>query len=343
MGKGNYGHRFMASAGNIYGAMQQDGLLKSLFDDSIAQKLEPLRQKGWKWDQASERLVPGMTTAQKYLSFDTPWCHAKGTPLKHCTLDHMIIFNTWGIIPKRCQHCWKVVVAPDTVEQLFQLEQLELQMDVPCKCGIELRDYTPRHYGGYFYNNSIEEGRDKYELVRTLVDKEIKDGKDISVILKRGCTEFELLRGPSPFWHTTQEDDDFCETVDAYVEIPRQNTGQCNMVKNTVRIKWLYWAFANGDKSYKVLNGGKDLYAPPVLYHKGDIDGIKADLASARANALGGVDSDTAYKFLENSQKLADEYKVDLNQLKLALGDEVEGSPVKNVPYEMIGEQDQTT
>lgn len=337
----NFGHRMGASPGNVYGAMNHKGFLLELLEEDMASLLAPLSDQGWKWDAAIERLViPGNSN---FLNFNTPWCHAKGTPHKHCSLDHMVLFNIYGIIPPRCQHCWKVVVAPNTVKQLFDLEQLELRKDVPSKCGIELRDYTPRHYGGYFYNHSLEEGREKYELVREAMDKEIEGGKDIDVILKRGCTEFELVKGPSPFWCTTKEEERLIDIIDSYVEMPQGNKPQSELIKQNVRIKWLYWAFANGDKTYKMFNGGQNLYTPPVLYHEGDLEGMKADIARGRAGVLAGVKPDMSSKFLKVAQSFSEEHDISLDRLKITLGDETEGSPLSKIPKEVIGEHDELT
>ena len=155
-------------------------------------------------------------------------------------------------------------------------------MDVPSKCGIEMRDYTPKHYGGYFYTHSLEEGRERYEQVRKGVDEAIDGGKDLSVILKRGCTEYEMIKGPSVYWHNTAEESKMLELIDAFVDLSRSNNRQSEMVKNSVRLKWALWAHSNGDFTYKELNNGKALFPDYVKYHEGDIEDIKKDLESAQ-------------------------------------------------------------
>ena len=337
----NFGHAFMRAPDTIYARMHRHGLLADWVEDDIATLLSPLFNAGWIWDCSKERLVmPNTVTA---MNFDTPWCHAKGTPFKHCGLDHMIIFNTYNVIPPRCQHCWKVVVAPNNFKQLMQLEQLEFKMDVPSKCGIELRDFTPRHYGGYFYNNSFEEGREKYEAVRKEVDRQLDDGKDVSVILKRACTEFELVKGPSPFWANTKEEENLCDVINAYVEVPFAQKPQSELVKRNVRCKWLYWAYANGDHTYKPFNGGQELYTPPVKYHEGDIDAIKADIAVGRNATLNNVPPKITTDFIKLAHEYSKETGISLDKLRPSLGDKTEGSPLYHVPKEAIGEHDELT
>ena len=251
---------FLGSGSALYNTMTHEGVLRAWLDEDYNSLLSPLMGAGFQWDANSERLIlPSLYNAKK-LVYTTPWCHAKGTPRKHCGLDHQVTFNHFHIIHPRCLECWKVVVTPETFKQLCQLEVLQKNMNVPSKCGIEMRDYTPKHYGGYFYTHSLEEGRERYEQVRKGVDEAIDGGKDLSVILKRGCTEYEMIKGPSVYWHNTAEESKMLELIDAFVDLSRSNNRQSEMVKNSVRLKWALWAHSNGDFTYKELNNGKSLF-----------------------------------------------------------------------------------
>lgn len=343
---------FRQSDGKIYGTMNYQGELRDQVTSDVTRVLSPLMGHGYYWDPETMTLD---TPGPKTLGLETPWCHAKGTHTKNCLFDHHLAFNLFGIIPPRCQECWKVVATPNNFAQLMELEEVQKQLPYACKCGIELRDYTPKHYGSYYYNDSFDEGRDKYHMVRELMDKHITGGKEIDVILKRGCTEFEMIKGPSPFWHMTKEEERVYEILTAYVHNQRNNRRQPEHVKKHVKIVWALWAHANGDFSYLPWNDNKPLFPDYVKYHEGDRDGIKADLALARAQATGNLKADTALEFLDMAQEFADEKDVPLTNLMHALGAR-ERDPIhlnmvpKPAPTEvpeydekMIGEHDELT
>ncbi len=332
----------MTSGPMIYNTLNHKGILGKWVKEDMSSLFKPLEARGFAWCANFEKMVMPGAKSHRAILFNTPWCHAKGTPRKHCGLDHQVTFNTWGIIPPRCLSCWKVTVTPNTFKQLMQLEVLQKNLDVPAKCGIELRDYTPKFYGGYFYTHSLDEGRERYEQVRKAVDQEIEGGKDISVILKRGCTEYEMVKGPSPFWHNTRDEEEFLELVDAFVEVPRGNNKQSSLVKTNVRLKWALWAHANGDFSYKELNNGESLFPDYVKYHEGDIDGIKSELAVAHANAVEGIPEDTAFKFIKMAKWFADTNDIEPKKLGSIFHGTEEVS-LKSVPEATKGEQDELT
>lgn len=341
---------FLNSPPMLYETMKHDGVLKQWAEQDWPTILQPLAKMGWNWNPNNERLELPLQKFGGSMQFNTPWCHAMGTHSKHCGMDHQILFNVWRIIHPRCLHCWKVVVTPATFKQLLQLERLQLDSGVPCKCGIELRDYTPKFYGGYFYNNSLDEGRERYEQVRKAVDEQLDDGKNVSVILKRGCTEYEFVKGPSVYWHNTPEEEAMIEAIEAYVDVPRSNTRQSEMIKNNVRLRWAIWAHMNGDMSYKEFNGGRSLFPDYLHYEEGDIEDLKHDLAVGNAQARAGVDPEVTNEFLAVAQQLADKHEVPMNEMTTLLGAEVSNPLMwkhfnvrKNTPEPMKGEQDQST
>ena len=340
---------FGTSHPGIYNKMQFEGFARELEGEDYYTILAPLLQMNYRWD-ANKKYMKQM--GEGYLSAETPWCHSKGTPFKHCNLDHQITFNTFNIIPPRCLNCWKVVVTPTTLVQLFELEQIELQMNVPSKCGIEMRDYTPKFYGGYFYNHSLDEGRERYEQVRKMVDSNMTNGKDVSVILKRGCTEYEMIKGPSHAWHNTRQEEYMLEVIDAFVHCPRGQGEQSRIVKNHVKMKWFLWAHMNGDMSYKKLNGGKSLFPGYVKYHEGDIDLIKRDMTISLAAVKAKIKPRDTDDFLTIAEDFAEDREIkELGLLSHSLGADsfsktnlIRATPLhKVVPEEIKGEEDGLT
>ncbi|MEA3427700.1 MAG: hypothetical protein U9Q84_00475 [Thermodesulfobacteriota bacterium] len=220
---------------------------------------------------------------------DTPWHHVKHLNTKKCGVDHNVKFNIFGYVPPRCMECWKVVAKPRTIKELFLLLEVEKSLNRASKCGIELRYYTPRLYGGYFYNNSLDEGRHCYEIVRRAVDEHISKG--VGVILKRGCTEYELALGPSAAWHITDEQYRIDEKLESMVDTYTPNTeGQTDACIAQVHTHWMEWAWKNQDPTVKEFIGDMPLYPETMTYHTGDLNEIKLDLMRAKAKVKYGIE-----------------------------------------------------
>lgn len=176
-----------------------------------------------------------------------------------------------GFIHSRCHECWKVVVKPHTVEELFKLYDYQQRIDIPAKCGVEVRKYVPRLYGGYFYNKSLEQGRECHRIVEEGIHKIIS--KDIEVVLKRGCTEFEMQFGASDKWKILPEQkkyEDKFETLFVQ-DIADPDVTPDYIAANTKR-KWLKFAAEAKppDLTYLKFTGGKYLteHIDYVTYHR---------------------------------------------------------------------------
>jgi hypothetical protein len=299
----------------------------------LPSQLNTLFMQGWHISPDS-----GMITRKAAPGWDTPWIYVKSIDSKKCNIDHNIKYNIYGFIPPRCLQCWKVVVTPNTFDQLMRLYEVELGMDVPCKCGIEVRDYTAKSYGGYFYNASFDEGRERYEQVKNAVKEHV--GDDVHVLLKRGCTEFEFKSGiPAPMWHITPQAEEINDIVDLYVDdTPVHNGRQTRYCKAHVFKRWMMWAHSRGDFSYLPWNGGERLVGDYVTFHEGDIDGIKDEIAVgeayARAKSQGvEVDPEMLKQYRELSQKYGADMQIAPDVLSNAL----------DYPTEMKNDSDQTT
>ena len=200
---------------------------------------------------------------------DTPWVLNKKLAT-HPTIDGCTEYHWFfsgkdarlGFIHSFCHDCYKVVVRPKTVKQLFQLCDLQEKMDYPSKCGIELRPYVPALYGGYFYNRSLEDGK---ECLKT-IKKEVRSKIDptIKIILKRGCTEFEQRFGPSDKWMVELDQLKFeKEFLNVYVKDIGPKIEMPLYLKSHVKTKWLHWAAQNNDKTYKEFTNGVSLIGEP--------------------------------------------------------------------------------
>ena len=208
------------------------------------------------------------------MGHQAPWVYVKGSGAR-CDLYHRVFFDVLKHIPSYCRSCWKVVVMPRNLVELFNLYELQREMGVPCKCGIELRKTDSRLYGGYFYCRSLEEGQKRYEEVRELVNKHLSESTP--VILKRYCTEFEIGpdgKGPSnEVPDCTDEELEFEEFVAEH--FPRVWFGnvQPDHLTASVMVDWIHHAHERGDPTYKEFTDGSPLFKPIVTYHKEEKDG----------------------------------------------------------------------
>lgn len=337
---------FLDSNPKIYNKIElhPGGLLDKWQKDDWYQRLQPIEQMGYKWDPVDGRMK---SYGKQFLSATTPWCHRKHKPSKHCGMDHNLLFNVFGIIHPRCIECWKTVVTPRTFHELLQLEKLEWELPFAAKCGMELRDYTPKFYGGYFYSDSIDEGIETTKIVRDAVAERISPEVAKDVILKRGCTEYEMIKGPSPFWHVTKDEEEFIKHFEAYVEVTRGGlVPQAEFLKKAIRLRWALWAHMNGDMTYTDYNGGKQLFPDYVRYDDKPLDAIKHDLAVSRAVAKEDIDAEVAHDFLVFAQEWADARGQEPAKLAAALGMN-ESNPLglfrikENTPDETKGEHDE--
>lgn len=233
----------------------------------ILEKIEPLLQRGFLIWTLNGRL--GVRT--KALSWNSPWVYTELHPLLRCDVDHGIIHQFFKFVPSKCRSCWKVVVRPRTVVELFDLYELQRALALPSKCGFEPRPTVHGLYGGYFYTRSYEEGQQRYKLIRNLVSEHLSP--EISVILKRYCTEFEIDDDSPPsdqLPELTPRQKFIEEYLHATVENVIIATAQPDILMAYTMRRWIKEAYKNGDKSCLQLNNGKPLYRSLVTYHDKD-------------------------------------------------------------------------
>jgi len=186
--------------------------------------------------------------------WDGPWINVRICPYRNCFLWHSIYFNRYGIIYRKCFNCWKVVIKPQTLEDLMTLLKIQTRMDLPSKCGIERRDYA-RHggkYSGFFYAPLSGEPQDGHKLlmkVRSELYKELP--LSTPIFLKRGCTEMENKVGPSNEWVYPERQKGFEAVLDAVFDIPPLPLPSPSLIMPMMFRKWIGFAYANGDPTTK--------------------------------------------------------------------------------------------
>ena len=267
-------------------------------DPNIAELLRPFSQQGWYWDPKTGKLTVGET---KVID-DLPWI------TQNLDFDCFLVNRLFhhgvaksAMVHTHCQNCFKIVVMPRTFTELLRLEEYQEQCGMRCKCGIEIRDYVSRCYGGYFYSwepgelefqayeteggglagqyrvvnddEALRKAKIKYErIVKDMAEHvQIKE-EPIPVILKRGCTEFEMHCGPTNeprYRHISDAQIALEKALEDVVDYSHASftSAQPEAVKDAIRMRWAEWAHYIGDMTYTQWLGHA-LSVPPVTYHE---------------------------------------------------------------------------
>jgi len=182
---------------------------------------------------------------------------------------HFTVFNNFGVIPKYCFDCCKVLIEPRTVVELFKLlmvfEMLELTNDNTRKCICESRDFCSGAYKGFIYCRGVEEANEIRGIVREMLSNEISP--DVPVTLKRGCSEFERAYPGydrigsdvvmMPYNKDWKVHEDFVDH-NAVFSSPDFNVGATAPYGPSEIFAthyWLSYAATIGDTSYRVITG----------------------------------------------------------------------------------------
>lgn len=193
----------------------------------------------------------GKIRLEERVPFDRYWITNVFCPDRMCQIWTPIYFKRYGIIPKGCRNCWKVVLKPKTLRSLMEVNSIQKSLGIPSKCGLELRPYTGNvgGYGAYWYaplDGGLEAGREMFVKLR-------KEFPSESLILKRGCTEMEMLVQPSSSWDKYADEWDFKEGLlnTTFVCESERPTKEPTAYVTYTLMQWIEWAFEHGDETYR--------------------------------------------------------------------------------------------
>lgn len=201
-------------------------------------------------------------------STDSPWIHQYRHLTNHpnCEMWHQLFWEHTGWTPSECKSCWKVVVHIPSVRNLFQVYELQKEMERVCKCGLEYRPTDERRYGAYFYNQSKEEGLERLDEVRTKFHKEIR--KDMRIFLKCACSEYEIKNGPPAEYEPSDKQLHLEELYKKYVVVNNVFFDQKPHQQAEIMLRWIHHAMHIGDMSYKFATGGRSMAPRMKTYEK---------------------------------------------------------------------------
>jgi len=180
---------------------------------------------------------------------DNPWIQTVPRPNVECEIWANVFFNTISVrlgtkmVPSQCQKCWKVVVRPRSLRELFHVMDVQAKLKIPAKVGIERRPYVFGNYGGYFYADSEEQGRENYKRVKEALP-------DLKPILKRGCTEMEQLAGDSAEWHLEDGQLEFEQFILDAIEPLKPHALLLDSSVCTLKM-WIEYAYMIGDETWR--------------------------------------------------------------------------------------------
>jgi len=193
---------------------------------------------------------------------------------------HMTVFKKHNAIAETCFACFKIQIEPRTVVELFKLlvvfEGLALPNDSTRKCLVEVRPNITGAYKGLIYCQSFEEGQAVLQSVRAAVADHISD--QISVVLKRGCSEFPVAypeygritddgAGMMDYpeeWRRFEQDVDQNDTVFSSPLVFGSHNHRGYTLRDVLVMRtWLAYAAAIGDDSYQTISS--DPVAPMAL------------------------------------------------------------------------------
>lgn len=184
-----------------------------------------------------------------------------------CMFSSAILFNLVlknfypHLVPSYCQECWKIVARPQTLRQLWDICDLQASMQIPSKAGIEQRKEVFGLYGAYWYNRSLEDGKELYKKLSELIE--------VPLILKRGCTEMEMNCGDSSKWQVYPNQLETEEKFRNLIVIEKYNPViQTDWVIRNIKRRWIEWAWEHGDKTVYEFTDGKPLVPAYRTYHE---------------------------------------------------------------------------
>lgn len=200
-------------------------------------------------------------------SMDGPWIMQRPAPDRLCPKWSSIYWRKYKFLPQGCRGCWKIACKIDTLEQLYKLYELQQELDLPSKCGLDRRDWTPTIYSGFWYcpmEQGLEGARVLWKKINKLVHKKVDP--NVKVVLKRACTEMEAGIGPSDEWpKMTERELDFERLLESVWPDPPPQTPTPTLLRMHLFTKWVRWAWAHGDPTWHKFTT-KPLMRPLVEY-----------------------------------------------------------------------------
>lgn len=165
-------------------------------------------------------------------------------------------------VPHGCGECYKVKAAPRTLRELVAAWQIAKRIACRSKWGLDF--YNPHSqniYAGYFYTRGLDAARALYKVVDEKFCADPKLGGDVRLTIKRGCSQYEAVLGPSDRYQFTPE----MAELETYLKSRYRERERPDLL-NVQLAHWIDFAFRIGDDTYLDFTGGKRLRPATMTY-----------------------------------------------------------------------------
>jgi len=211
------------------------------------------------------RLVP---TEKKVRNFHTISGFIDRKPCPFLSFVYRVVYKQ-AIVPNGCKNCFKVKVVLRTMRELVAIRELAKEIGSLSKWGTDVDSkYNQCLYGGYFYTLGLDDAKKRFTQVRTLIDEHPLLGTEIPMMIKRGCTHYEMRIGPSDQWEFDSALEPVEEVLYQLFSKQKRTKAQKLIDKQETFLNWLATAFRIGDNTYLDFTDGKRLYPTVVTYHE---------------------------------------------------------------------------
>lgn len=170
-------------------------------------------------------------------------------------------------VPWGCRNCFKVKIQAATLRQLLALREVAASMPYAAKCGLELGlRQSSGIYAAFFYLDGIEGARAAFHELRRMVDGHPELGDKTPMLIKRGCTEYEMACGPSDRYTFAPE---LADVEADLLSRLRPSPPAKRLPAAMTVMGWVQAAYQIGDETYLDVTGGRRLYPKVVTYAPG--------------------------------------------------------------------------
>lgn len=166
-------------------------------------------------------------------------------------------------VPWTCRNCFKVKFQPRTMREHIALYELLKGESNTYKIGTEFENrYSSGIYAAYIYADGLGEARGIYARYRDTVASHPNLGPALPMLIKRGCTLYEVHCGPSNAYTF----DSALNGVEAYLMDRITLAVPTALPRPVVLMNWMQVAYQSGDDTYLDFTHGRPLHRQVVNY-----------------------------------------------------------------------------
>ena len=208
----------------------------------------------------------------------TGYLHVRPSVTRDCSFLSGVLFSNaydGAAVPYGCRSCYKVKAVPADLRGLVALRDILETLPYAAKCGIDLfNPYSRDTYAGFLYLDGLPAARTAWRELRSHLDAHPDLGPGAGLTIKRGCSHFEAVCGPSNRWTFREGMAALEETLRSRcrIEQPPSPRLPYRLRRMTAMVRWIKVAYTVADDTYLAFTGGRPLYAPAVSYSGEDAE-----------------------------------------------------------------------